>query len=439
MSKRNPVVSMTLAAGALVAISVLGAYAQVQTGDQQKCLNAVNKDGAAVAKTQGKEHLACVKGAGKGTVADAQACLTADVKGKVAKAKGKTSAAATKSCTVAPSFGFTGAAAVNTAAQDADVDLVADVYGANLTSAIISCTTNKAGCGCQQKISKSVESLAAVKFATFVACKKAALKAGANSSQALKDCVENAATAGSIAADTKGKIAKSVSNLNAAIVKSCQTPAVTAGAFPGKCTGLDGALLGTCLDTQVECRVCTAINEMDGLFVNCDLFDNGIADASCESGTGPTPTPSTTPTPTPTATATFQPGTIFKGTLPRTSGNWNYMLNPGQPGGEALCNATFAGTHVCTIANLQAAQGLGELVGASDNAGAVIRFWKVDPLETNLRQCINDTGTLRWQYGTAHTLSKGIYVNFTSGTGTIGAESGLVGCPGTQASVGCCL
>ena len=58
----------------------------------------INKDGAAVAKTQGKENIACLKGAGKGTVADAQACLTADAKGKVAKAKNKTSSDQTKSC-----------------------------------------------------------------------------------------------------------------------------------------------------------------------------------------------------------------------------------------------------------------------------------------------------------------------------------------------------
>lgn len=441
MSTRNPIVSMSLAAGALVAISVLGAYAQVQTSGQQACLNAVNKDGSAVAKAQGKEHLGCLKGAGKGTVADAQACLTADAKGKVAKAKGKTTADATKSCTVSPSYGFTGAATVNTAAQDADVDLVADVYGANLQAAVISCATSKPGCACQQKVSKGVEALAAAKLATFVACKKAALKAGATSAQALKDCVENAATAGSIAADTKGKIAKSLANLNAAIVKSCDTPMVTAGAFPGTCTALTGSALGTCLDTQVECRVCTAINEMDFLFVNCDAFDNGIIDASCESGTGPTPTPSPTQTPTPTATATFQPGTIFKGTLPRTNGFWTYGGTPGLPGGEALCNATFPGTHVCTFANLQSAETAGELVGAFDNGGAVTRFWAVDPVADPNSQCVDvSPSTLRWHYGTAHTLSKGASVTLNAATGDLGNSlSPVVGCVANTFSVGCCL
>ena len=50
MSKRTPILSMTLGAGALVLVSVLGAWAQLQTSGQQACLNAVNKDGAAVAE-----------------------------------------------------------------------------------------------------------------------------------------------------------------------------------------------------------------------------------------------------------------------------------------------------------------------------------------------------------------------------------------------------
>lgn len=438
MAKRNSVLSMTLAATGLVAFSVLGVWAQVQTSPQQACLNAVNKNGAAVAKTQGKETVGCVKAAGKAGPTGAQTCLTADGKGKVAKAKGKTTAAETKSCGTPPSFGYTSAATVNAAAQQASLDLTADVYGANLDAALVSCATDKAKCACQQKVSKDVEALAAVKLATFVGCKKTVLKAGASSAAVLANCVSDGGTVGSIAADSKGKIAKSIGKLNADIVKACDTPGVT-GAFPGDCTALSGGALGTCLDTQVECRVCQAINEMDGLFVNCDAFDNGVVDASCASGTGPTPSPTPTSTPQPTATPTFAPGTIIQGFLPRTNGFWSYGGNPGLPGGETLCNTNFPGTHVCTIANLLAAETAGELVGAADNLGAIIRFWKIDPGETNLRQCIDPTNTLRWRYGTADTPSRGIYMNFSAPTGDLGAESALVSCPGNQASVGCCL
>ena len=472
MSTRNPIVSMSLAAGALVAVSVLGAWAQVQTSDQQKCLNAINKDGAAVFKAQGKEHLGCLKGAGKGTVLNAQACLTDDAKGKVTKAKAKTTADATKSCGTPPNYGFTSAPAVNTAAQQADVDLVADVYGANLQAAILSCTTNKPGCGCQQKISKGVESLAATKLATFVSCKKAALKAGAASATALSDCVQNAGTLGSIAADTKGKIAKSLTNLNAAIVKSCQTPGVTAGAFPGTCTGLDGSPLGTCLDTQVECRVCQAINEMDNLFVNCDQFDNGVLDASCESGTGPTPTPTATATPTPIPTVTYPPGQIYVGSIAKTGGLWNYDAVNGENGGQMECNDHFPGSHLCSFAELEAAEAAlpNQLIGATDvNALPVVDFWAVVPGADDNVQCISTSGTLRWFYATAHTQSEGLFATLNNGTGALssvqtttcvgGSNNGLActtqaQCPGgltahcggptsectaASRSVGCCV
>ena len=444
MATRSSTFMMMLGAGVLLLCSGLGAYAQLQTGGQQACLNAVNKNGAAVFKTQGKEHLGCLKGAGKGALTGtAQACLTDDAGGKVAKAKGKTTAAATKSCGTAPNFGFTGAATVNASAQQADLDLVADVYGANLDAAVVSCATSKAGCACQQKVSKDLEGLAAVKLATFVACKKAVLKSGATSASALADCVNDGALAGSITQDTKGKISKVFAKLTDDIIKACDTPNVTAGAFPGNCNGVGGGgALALCLDRQVECRVCQAINEMDGLFVNCDLFDNGVADATCASGTGPTPTPTATATPTPTPTATFQPGTIVKGFLPRASGFWTYGGTPGQPGGEALCNATFPGTHVCTPTDLQTAEGLGELVAAADNVGAITRLWKIDPTAgsaTDLKTCVDAISPLRWHYGTAHTLAKGIYFNFDAPTGTLGAESAPVSCPANMASVGCCL
>ena len=440
MSKRTPILSMTVGAGALVLVSVLGAWA-LQTSGQQACLNTVNKDGAAVAKEQGKANIACVKGGGKGTlIGTAQACLTADAKGKVAKRKSKTVADETKSCTTAPDFGFTGATAVNTAAQQAEVDLVADVYGANLDAAVISCTSDKAGCTCQQKVSASLEKLAATKLAEFVKCKKAALKAGASTAAALADCVANAGTPGSIAADTKGKIAKTVTGLNSTIGKACT--GVT-GAFPGNCTALTQPALGTCLDRQVECRVCQAINEMDGLFVNCDLFDNGSADASCASGTGPTPTVTATPTNTPTPTPTFVPGTIIKGSLTATAGRFNYNLAIGLPAANAACNTNFAGTHACTYQELQNAAALNELKFLKDTANVTVTsFWAIDNAQPILQQCNDDAvggSDLNWEYGTAHTPSRGQKVSLNNSAGTLGSLQSSLQCNASTSWVGCCL
>ena len=439
MSIRNAM----FAAGLLLLSSTSAALGQ-QTADQQKCLNALNKNGAAVARTQGKENVGCLKAAGKGTlVGTAQACLTADSKGKVAKAQGKTTAAETKSCGSPPSFGYTSAAAINAGAAQAKVDLMADVYGANLDAAVISCASSKAGCGCQQKISKTVEQLAALKFSTFIKCKKAALKAGANSITALRDCVQNAGTTGSIAADTGGKIAKVVSNLSAAIAKSCDGPNVTSGAFPGSCNAAtNAATLTPCLDQHVECRVCQALNDMDSLGVNCDLFDNGAADASCASGAVPTPTPTLSPTPTPTSTG------VFLGALARTIGHWTYNAQNGQPGGTSLCTSIFSG-HLCSLAELQTAETNGELVGAKDvNNIAIDHFWAVDALRPDIDQCITATLPLtRWAYATAHTAAKGDFVTLDNGTGDLGnlnepapgaTPVAPVSCNAMMFSGGCC-
>jgi hypothetical protein len=442
---------MTMVAGALLLVSALGAWAQLQNGDQQLCINKLNKGAALLAKTQGAENVNCVKLAGKGTlIGSAQACLTADAKGKVAQRGTKMTADENAKCVGSPpDYAYTSAAIMIAAAKDAEVDLVADVYGPNLDAAIITCASSKTGCACQEKVSKAVEAVAFVKFFEFVKCKKAVLKAGATTEAAVAKCVNDAATAGSIAADSSDKVAKSVDKLEDTIVKKCDTPGVTAGAFPGTCTGLNGSALGDCLDTQVECRVCQAINEMDDFFVNCDLFDDSILNGSCLSGSQPTPTPTATATPTPTITATPTPTTtatpgLFVGALSRTIGHWRYNATVGIAGGIAACQSTFNPSHLCTVSELQASQGA-LLTGATDvDAIAIDHFWAVDPAATDLHQCISaiPNPITRWAYATAHTASKGDFLELNNGAGTLGSlnNGGLpVVCTMTNMfSVGCC-
>ena len=52
-------------------------------------------------------------------------------------------------------------------------------------------------------------------------------------------------------------------------------------AFPGCGTGDPGAL-GLCLDARVECRVCLLLNTADALCTDCDLFDDGVPNSSCQ-------------------------------------------------------------------------------------------------------------------------------------------------------------
>lgn len=441
MTKRLAIVCATS-----VLLNVSASFAQIQDSEQKACINNVNKAGINVSKQQAKENVNCIKLAGNGDLMiTAQACLTADIKGRLAKKTAKTSATATKYCSnTLPNFGFTNAGNVNQYSAQAELDLLADVFGANLDAAVISCETNKPGCLCQQKVTKAFDKLAAKKTAEFLKCKKATLKDGSTTSAALLErCVNDPLTPGSIAADTKGAIAKAATGLADKIADECDAEGVTNGAFPNVCDTLTGMPLATCIDVQVECRVCQMINDIDGLFVNCDLFDNNTLDGSCDSGAGPTPTITPTPvhTATPTETPTINPALTFRGALLRTNGVFNYGGTHGLPGANAECNARYSGSHACTISELLDAETAGELVGATDyNGGLINMFWVVDSMRPLTEQCYDINGSmLVWDYSTAHTGHFGTSATLNNGTGDLGTPTAPVNCgqfPGNW--VGCC-
>ena len=162
----------------------------------------------------------------------------------------------------------------------------------------------------------------------------------------------------------------------------------------------------------------------------------------CETTTTTTAASSTTTTTTPPTAGTV------KGALAPTLGRFNFNGALGLPGALAACQATFGTTtpvHVCTLADLQNAQAAGELVGLKDTTNApVTSFWAIDSSQPPLRQCNDDapgTGSgLNWEYGTAHTPSRGDKVPLDNATGTLGALQPSQQCAlvGTPATVACC-
>ena len=111
----------------VLAVPVPGRAAP-QTGDQQDCVNNMNKYGLRVAKSQNKASVACVQNAGRGLTVrlgippqaqTAQACLANDVGGKIAKDTLKLQDREAKSCLESPDqvpgFGYAGSAAVDAA------------------------------------------------------------------------------------------------------------------------------------------------------------------------------------------------------------------------------------------------------------------------------------------------------------------------------------
>jgi hypothetical protein len=157
-----------------------------------------------------------------------------------------------------------------------------------------------------------------------------------------------------------------------------------------------------------------------------------------------TTTTSTVGTATTTSSTTPSGGTVLKGALaPPTKGRFNYNSTIGLPAVNAACTTQFPGTHPCTITELQSAETAGDLVGLKDSASTTVTsFWDIDGTAPALEQCEDDAAggsLLNWEYGTAHTVSRGRKVALNNGTGALGAPT-VEQCflLGTTSWVGCC-
>ena len=262
-------------------LASLPAAAQVQDSSQQKCIVALNKSGVKVVAAQAKAVSGCLKDAAKGTELNAQTCLTADAKGAVAKAKSGTESTETKQCAETPDFGATDAATVNAAAVTETLGLVGDLFGADLTNAVLPAATDTAGAKCQSAVLKGATKLTATLLKGFLGCKKTGLKSSdpgqlIDSSEALEGCFDV------LLADANGKLAKEATKLSTTLDKSCTQAGVTfSTAFPGACT-VGTKPFGDCVLSRVRCHMCLAVNAWDDINRLCDAFDNGLAnDASC--------------------------------------------------------------------------------------------------------------------------------------------------------------
>ncbi len=242
--------------------------------EEQKCIVQLNRGFERVARAQGKLNARCVRDAGRGEIPSAEACLAQDVEGKVQKAKDKNLAGETKRCTnVKPPFGATDAATGNQVGTDKDLDLMHALFGFDLDGVIIK---DNAGAKCQAKVAKLASKCQEAKLRAFNKCKKIGLRRGIIPFQ--DDIDTCLGRLGSRKCDPVGT----------ALTKCVLTGVDLSDAFPG-CDTDDLAELTSCLGSLVVCRVCLALDAVDGLNRDCDLFDDGLANASCgECGNGVT-------------------------------------------------------------------------------------------------------------------------------------------------------
>ncbi len=260
--------------------AALPVSAQIQSSSQRKCITAMNDAAAAVARAQLAVATKCLADAAKGKLPAGQTaaqCVAADAKGKVAKAAAKTAEKDGKQCAATPSFGYTGATAVNVAALTGANGVVDDLFGADLDAAIIDAGADGGGAKCQAAIVKAATKVVAAMAAEFRACKKKGLTDESIVAAAGIDACLDA-----VGTDAKGKVAKVLVKLPEKLAKPCVgTP--QAVAVPGDCASAPD--LSGCLAMVARCRNCATFTAADDLARDCDQYDDAAANGSC-----PTPT-----------------------------------------------------------------------------------------------------------------------------------------------------
>jgi hypothetical protein len=257
--------------------------------DEAKCVNTVNKNAAKVAKAQGKDNAKCIKDGGGGKLTGTiEACITSDAKGKVGKAADKLNDKVGKDCAgIVPTIPPIDVSDPNALSQimiDQELAVIHAIFGTDLDAAglIVKKVDDKLGWKCQSAIAKAAGKCQDAKLAAYNSCKKVQLKAGVhNAGQLQYACMGTNGPPNHGIPDGKGKIAKKCGNgLGGTLGKKCL--GLDTDAFFPPCAGQN---LVTCLDQKIECEVCLALNAVDALSRDCDLFDDGLANFSC--GLGP--------------------------------------------------------------------------------------------------------------------------------------------------------
>ncbi|MFQ5515436.1 MAG: hypothetical protein ACE5FG_13515 [Myxococcota bacterium] len=259
------------------------------TKQEEACIKTLNKNLQKVSAAHGKVLCKCLKDFAKGKTNHIPLCVALN-DGKVSKAAAKALDAEASKCSTPPSVLVTSAANNNLVAADKELAVRELLFGSDVNATVITEATDKNASKCQLKVSKSLKKCQDTKFKEFNKCKKGAI-AGATSPSAAVTAVEACVT--SLA--TNAKVSKACAKVKANIDKKCVAKGVTLStAFP-ECDATSSATVALCLEYGVECAVCLALNAADGLAVDCDLFDDGMANGSCGGGPPPAPCSATSP------------------------------------------------------------------------------------------------------------------------------------------------
>ena len=287
----------------------LPAAAQPLTKSQWRCATAVGKGASLVGKAQAKLLRDCVKQGAKGdlgAVPAVEACVGADAKGALAKKRLTVLGKEPLQCGVLdlPPFGVPLLAApwlppaspllfdpvqheifaekTLAAVPEAVTLSLRDAFGSPLDAGILLASANRDGAACQAGVAKAVTGCARAQRKAALSCAKTSLGQGTASGAALATaCLMTGGDPATGIADPTGKLAKACATaVDKVLSRSCAGQ--VAAALPGVCGAAGDP--GACLVARAGCRVCQELNETLGTARDCDLFDDGLDNASCGGG-----------------------------------------------------------------------------------------------------------------------------------------------------------
>jgi hypothetical protein len=243
-------------------------------------VNKLNRDGQVVERAQIKENESCVKLFQKGRlVGTVEDCLTADSRGKVQQAKGRTVADDLRLCAwldPPPPFGYTGAATVNDAAVAGAIDLIHVVFGNPVDNALLTANEDRETAACQTAMLKQADRLEDTVLRELNNAKRRFI------AQPAVDSAEALETALAWVFAANENIASRENQLYIQVDRSCaalQDPPSTV--FPGACADADLGVVEDCVIDAARCVACSKMNAFDGLALDCDQLDNQALDGSC--------------------------------------------------------------------------------------------------------------------------------------------------------------
>ncbi|HYB99844.1 MAG TPA: hypothetical protein VEC57_12005 [Candidatus Limnocylindrales bacterium] len=250
------------------------AFAQAQSSEQQKCINAIYKAGAKIIGAVGKNFTTCVSDATDASLPGGQTtddCLAADNGLGIGKAQTGLITASTKSCSAVPTIGPNDAAVAADAFAD-DPMRAGDLFGLPVDDAIVPSSLDSAGAYCQEGVVASLGKLMKAMTKEFDSCVSSGLRAGT---------IDSPTDVGAcVGVDASGKVLRAVQKTQLNIDKRCPGLMV-ADYFPGACAAEPLSNLAACSADLLDCGICLTMLAAGGVTADCDALDNGQDDNSC--------------------------------------------------------------------------------------------------------------------------------------------------------------